>query len=647
MNKRLLKGWFIASTMAISAVSLPASAQLSDYLGGVKLLVNSPASLGGTRANTNNIGSTTWNVPTLTPFFNVLLVKAVDSLACPGTLTNGTGSVPSLVDKVALIYRGNCQFGEKALEAQNFGAKAVIIVNNVPGDPAGMAGGNQGMNVTIPVFMISQADGDALNSAIIGGQDVYVSSTTWGFNFAHDLAWADNSAPPPHALAMPFNQFNSGSEQPRPYRLYNGGFPVNVGTSDELDIVLESKYEFTPNGGSATLVWKDTVTVDSFKAVDSVLRVYNDRSFNNFGASNKGVLKATHTLSSNAQDEQPSDNVIVYDMNVTDTIFCKGRYDFVRNEPVVTTGIRSTQVNGPMPWGPLYFVNKGDGWRADKAKFYVTFNSTVDTTMVGQPDVFISLFQWYDVNGDRLINTGDYNNGGELRMVGQQSYVFTPTDSTGDVFTVDLVDSAGNRRANLSDSSWFWLAVDFDASRQFLGVDGKVNYSSRAWAGAVATNPVREEYYAPYSKFSTSNLTTTIGDTLKMLPFVSNFQTLDSGFYLPNGNTATPNVSMHITDKNPPVSVNEINLSASEVRVYPNPSTGEFVHVDVNYSKPVKRATFRVVNAVGATQFKVEEYNIGRRTVSLPTKALTPGLYYVVIQGEGANSVTRSFVVSK
>lgn len=70
--------------------------------------------------------------------------------------------------KIALISRGGNTFVEKALHAQNAGAKAVLIYNNTVGtinmasDPA----------ITIPYMSISQEDGLALKAAIDAGQKV-------------------------------------------------------------------------------------------------------------------------------------------------------------------------------------------------------------------------------------------------------------------------------------------------------------------------------------------------------------------------------------------------------------------------------------------------------------------------------------------
>lgn len=80
-------------------------------------------------------------------------------------ITNG----PSLAGKIVVINRGNCQFGTKVLTAQNLGAVAVIIVNNVATAPIAMTGGNDGGSVTIPSVMINQAQGNTIVNALING----------------------------------------------------------------------------------------------------------------------------------------------------------------------------------------------------------------------------------------------------------------------------------------------------------------------------------------------------------------------------------------------------------------------------------------------------------------------------------------------
>lgn len=96
---------------------------------------------------------------------------------------NGCGDIVNgdeVEGKIALIYRGICEFGTKALNAQNAGAVAVIICN-VPGaggDPTsdgsdpisnGMGNGADGPDVTIPTIALGFQDCQAIQASIDAG----------------------------------------------------------------------------------------------------------------------------------------------------------------------------------------------------------------------------------------------------------------------------------------------------------------------------------------------------------------------------------------------------------------------------------------------------------------------------------------------
>ncbi|PKA81889.1 PA domain-containing protein [Ulvibacter sp. MAR_2010_11] len=66
-------------------------------------------------------------------------------------VTNGG----ALAGKIAIVRRGSCEFGAKALAAEMAGAIAVIVVNNNPDPPIVMGGGAVGDQVTIPAVMVA------------------------------------------------------------------------------------------------------------------------------------------------------------------------------------------------------------------------------------------------------------------------------------------------------------------------------------------------------------------------------------------------------------------------------------------------------------------------------------------------------------
>lgn len=91
---------------------------------------------------------------------------AGDSLGC-NALVNGI----DVAGKIAVVYRGSCEFGIKALNAQNAGAIGVIVINNTTGT-MDMGAGANGAGVNIPVAMISNADGAILKTQIDAGNTV-------------------------------------------------------------------------------------------------------------------------------------------------------------------------------------------------------------------------------------------------------------------------------------------------------------------------------------------------------------------------------------------------------------------------------------------------------------------------------------------
>ena len=81
------------------------------------------------------------------------------------TASDGCTSVdPGASGKLAIINRGTCTFSQKVANAKAAGAIAVLIVNNVAGDPIAMAR-TAGFDDDIPAVMISQNEGAALRAS--------------------------------------------------------------------------------------------------------------------------------------------------------------------------------------------------------------------------------------------------------------------------------------------------------------------------------------------------------------------------------------------------------------------------------------------------------------------------------------------------
>lgn len=81
----------------------------------------------------------------------------------------------AIVGNIAVLRRGDCEFGIKILRVELEGAIAAIVVNNVPDAPISMGPGQFGDNVNIPSIMVSQANGEAIIAALLNGDTIEAS----------------------------------------------------------------------------------------------------------------------------------------------------------------------------------------------------------------------------------------------------------------------------------------------------------------------------------------------------------------------------------------------------------------------------------------------------------------------------------------
>ncbi len=115
-----------------------------------------------------------WGSPALnTVSIEAPLVIARDNAEADSLLCNAAVNAAEINGNIAVVYRGGCEFGTKALNAQNAGAIGVIVVNNT-GEPEliEIGPGVEGANVTIPVMMVTQVTGAWLNAQINSGNSV-------------------------------------------------------------------------------------------------------------------------------------------------------------------------------------------------------------------------------------------------------------------------------------------------------------------------------------------------------------------------------------------------------------------------------------------------------------------------------------------
>lgn len=87
----------------------------------------------------------------------------------------------SLAGKIALISRGTCSFSTKIRNAEGAGAVAVLVANNVAGDPTAMGSDGTANQPTVPAYMVGKAEGQLLKanadaSTTISAAQNYIAS---------------------------------------------------------------------------------------------------------------------------------------------------------------------------------------------------------------------------------------------------------------------------------------------------------------------------------------------------------------------------------------------------------------------------------------------------------------------------------------
>ncbi|WP_154222326.1 M36 family metallopeptidase [Marinicella rhabdoformis] len=139
--------------------------QMYYFNAPLSFLVNAPANIAGPYTAGAGFGGEV--TPTGVTGDLELVDDGTDTTSDACTAINGF--TPG---NIALIDRGSCEFGDKALNAENAGASAVIIVNNAGDEAMSMGEGTNGGQVTIPTLSLGQSNGDILKNELVNGVNV-------------------------------------------------------------------------------------------------------------------------------------------------------------------------------------------------------------------------------------------------------------------------------------------------------------------------------------------------------------------------------------------------------------------------------------------------------------------------------------------
>lgn len=191
---------------------------------------------------------------------------SVGIYGCDSMFVNGE----DLIGNIALISRGDCEFGRKALNAEGHGAVAVIIGNRSPigyvigGSAVGvinMAAGVSGALVTIPSMSVNYEDQRALRLLLEQGPVTITLKAPAMYDAAASYAYATplSQARPLDDLVVAFQNLGDTT--------YNGTVYVditdpsgNVTTFSETIDTLVGNASVIASGGEVVVNFDDTYT---------------------------------------------------------------------------------------------------------------------------------------------------------------------------------------------------------------------------------------------------------------------------------------------------------------------------------------------------------------------------------------------------
>ena len=434
--------------------------------GQVAFYVQSPSSIAGSY-DFETVSAATWGVDMLTvAVLDTLAVvddgTADDSLGC-NALVNGA----DIAGKIAVVYRGACEFGKKAFEAQSVGAVGVIVINNVPGAPIPMGAGAFGASVTIPAVMVSQSDGAIIRAAMNAGPVVAFMGNKTGF-FANDLAMSIGDVVMAPAQALPATQIQTSADLTIPV----GAWFFNRGSASQSGVRLKATVTL---GGS--LLYADSSAAQTVASGDSMfisLAAFTRPTWDT------GYYELTYSVSSSVADDFADDNSVVTNFWINGAgKYSKARMNPATGFPTATSGGLRAGGGAAFEWCIALTENNFNGLTAMDLSFAAVTSST--DSLTGKA-VSINFYEWLD-DPDTVINNLIL-----LTDPFQTLYEYT-ANLQGQYITVPLNGTTG---FDLKDNTNYLACVFIDDPNTFLISDGILDYTTTINEGyGEAVSPVQ------------------------------------------------------------------------------------------------------------------------------------------------------------
>jgi hypothetical protein len=455
-----------------------ASAQVSFFVGDCS------ENAGGFEISVPEPG-TDWGVPDMTDPNNLItgeFALADDSLACTPPV-----NAAELAGKIAVVYRGACEFGAKALAVQEAGAIGCMIINHSPG-VIPMGGGASGGSVTIPVWMISNSDGALLYEEIANGTiDCVILGNLNGY-FENNLRMTNNG------ILRPSNTGNVAAlcQDETEFSIDMGAWVFNFGQEEETNAVLNVTIGF-----EGSEIYNEDSAPTTIAPQDSAYITLPTFAQSSYPAGNYTM---NYTITGTGDDEFAADNVVNADFQMGNA-YSYGRLD-ADGVPSPTNytsaggaiGVRNTCI----------FFSDPNASRVELTSF--SFSGTHFTETIADYDIELTVYEWLDEYAGTATTLTS------LDVLDSDSYTFAEEDMN-QVVTVEF-----GSPVELDDDQNYLFCITNENDGLQTGYDNKTLYDLNTTTFDVPITP----YFDEGAAFS-------LGLAGQIPAFSVNFNTLVSG----------------------------------------------------------------------------------------------------------------------
>lgn len=509
-----------------------------------------------------------------------------------------------LTGKVAVFFRGSCEFGLKAWNAQKRGAIACFMINHT-GDAVGMAGGTFGPNVTIPMVMVGETDGNAIAACLGAGgtMEVFIGSKV-GL-YANDMGTSNAEVMMAKSTGNPLALCQDSSE----FNIDLGLYAYNVGQNPMNGVTVTATIDYM-----GSTIHSVTSSSFNFNAPDTSFVDTQFVSLGNYGRNPAwltGEYTLTYTINTPVADDASNDNVHVSKFRITnDNIYAKSQLVGAANEPFSSTAYSLNETTTQYDSWEACIVFQDPNASRLKAMGMTYSCTPVGGTMAGEL-IEARLYEWNNSFID--LNDAAYGaiDGGvwTLNQVGGQLDFYLDESENGVLKYMEFAEAP----INLTDNKRYLFCIYNASDSLRISYDTQKDYSSTIFE----SNPVEW----------------TVG--LGLLPNSATAQWYgNNGF----GYDAVPSITANL-DLSPTSVAEEANNAA--VIPFPNPVANLLsIPVRNNVTGNVTVEVFDVAGKLVLTENAV----VGNGPVRINVASIANGSY--VFKTTFANGSTDSYKIS-